>query len=321
MSMQVCGRSPTRDVSRCGCEVNARASTRSDQREQRNGEGRTNRDMGAPSRWSDGRTVERGPAGAGDVGTSEGGGRKDAKRIRGIVHDDNKNKRLSRVQNEMENLMFSVWEGCHWDDNKGGWLDLELCARARREEVEYIRHQMYTRVSSETCLREKGTHQDRMGGYGQGTTRETQRTREVGREGIHDEARAVIATGKRGGKVVALVDVRRAWFYAPARRRASVELPPEDYQQGDEHMCGLVQYILYGTLRFQQLSEHNALTPRSRRPHCQTLLPRGSKDRAARRTRCVEEVDLQWIPSRLVVSLGCTCSAQSVGQVRDPSCL
>ena len=28
-----------------------------------------------------------------------------------------------------------------------------------------------------------------------------------------------IATGERGGKVVALVDVRRAYFYVPARRR------------------------------------------------------------------------------------------------------
>ena len=32
----------------------------------------------------------------------------DVKRIRGIVHHNNKNKRLSRVQNEMENLMQRV---------------------------------------------------------------------------------------------------------------------------------------------------------------------------------------------------------------------
>ena len=56
-----------------------------------------------------------------------------------------------------------------------------------------------------------------------------------------------IATGERGRKVVALVDVRRACFYAPARRRVFVELPPEGYQAGDEHMCGLLQYSSYGT--------------------------------------------------------------------------
>ena len=45
-----------------------------------------------------------------------------------------------------------------------------------------------------------------------------------------------IATGKRGGKVVTLVDVRRAYFYDPARRKVFVELPPEDHQTCDEHI-------------------------------------------------------------------------------------
>ena len=66
-----------------------------------------------------------------------------------------------------EEELLSVWEGRCWDDNKGedvkkwsasvatrctpefpnkgGWLNPELCAKARREEVEYIRrHKMYT---------------------------------------------------------------------------------------------------------------------------------------------------------------------------------
>ena len=81
----------------------------------------------------------------------------DARRIRGIVHESAENKGLSLVQSEMGELMHSVWEGWHWDDNKGGWLDSELCAKARREEVEYIRrHKMYVRVPREVCLRETG---------------------------------------------------------------------------------------------------------------------------------------------------------------------
>ena len=56
-----------------------------------------------------------------------------------------------------------------------------------------------------------------------------------------------IATGEREGKVLALVDVRRAYLYAPARRKVFVELLPEDYKPGDEHMCGLLRYSLYGT--------------------------------------------------------------------------
>ena len=71
----------------------------------------------------------------------------DANRICSIIHVNAENKGLSLVEAEMEKLithqdeqkLLSAWEGWHWDDNKGGWLDPELCAKARREEVEYIR--------------------------------------------------------------------------------------------------------------------------------------------------------------------------------------
>ena len=80
-----------------------------------------------------------------------------------------------------------------------------------------------------------------------GQPEKPKRAREVGREGTQVVLSQAATRGKRGGKVVALVDVRRAYFYAPARRRVFVELPPEDYQAGDEHMCGLLQCSLYGT--------------------------------------------------------------------------
>ena len=62
------------------------------------------------------------------------------------------NQRTSQVQDEMGKLMhhdeqelLSLWVGWHRGDDKGGWLDSELCAKARREEVEHIRrHKMYT---------------------------------------------------------------------------------------------------------------------------------------------------------------------------------
>ena len=81
----------------------------------------------------------------------------DANRICSIINGNAENKGLSLVEAEMEKLMhqdeqelLSVWGGLHWDDNKGGWLDPELCAKARREEVEYIRrHKMYVRVPRE----------------------------------------------------------------------------------------------------------------------------------------------------------------------------
>ena len=58
-----------------------------------------------------------------------------AKRIRRIVHENDKNEGLSHVQNGMENLMhhdeqelLSVLEGWHWDDNKGGDGLIRTCA-------------------------------------------------------------------------------------------------------------------------------------------------------------------------------------------------
>ena len=54
-------------------------------------------------------------------------------------------KWVKRMYHDEQELL-SLWEGWNWDDNKGRRLDPELCAKARREEVEYIRHKMYTRV-------------------------------------------------------------------------------------------------------------------------------------------------------------------------------
>ena len=110
--------------------------------------------MGASSCPSSGGTVENGPAGAEDAGTND------------------KNRRMSHVQDEMGKLMhhheqelLSVWEGSHLDDNKGGWLDPERCAKARREAVEYIRrHKLHTSVPRKVCLRETGRHQSRQDG-------------------------------------------------------------------------------------------------------------------------------------------------------------
>ena len=103
-----------------------------------------------------------------------------------------------------------------------------------------------------------------MGGDLQGSAREAQHTREVGREGLQDprETEIVCLDATFGGadksaqrsswvdvgrSVVTLVDVQRAYFYVPSRRRVFVELPPVDYQAGDEHRCGLLQYSLYVT--------------------------------------------------------------------------
>ena len=90
----------------------------------------------------------------------------DANRICSIIN--------GKLMHQDEQELLSVWEGWHWDDNKGVWLDSELCAKARREEVEYIRrHKMYVRVPQRGVLTRnwKGAHQDRVGGDRQRTAR------------------------------------------------------------------------------------------------------------------------------------------------------
>ena len=86
----------------------------------------------------------------------------------------------------------------------------------------------------------------------------------MGREGVQDarEVRVTRANDATRGAESCVVgdrhggawrtgcgagDVRRAYFYAPARRRVFVELPPGGDQPGDEHKCGLLRYSLYGT--------------------------------------------------------------------------
>ena len=57
----------------------------------------------------------------------------------GITHENAENKGLSlvaemgKVVHQDEQELLSVWEGWHWDGNKGWGLDPELCAKARRE--------------------------------------------------------------------------------------------------------------------------------------------------------------------------------------------
>ena len=42
-------------------------------------------------------------------------------------------------------------------------------------------------------------------------------------------------------------DVKKAYFFAPARREVYVALPWEDCNPGEEDMCGLLLKSLYGT--------------------------------------------------------------------------
>ena len=93
---------------------------------------------------------------------------KDAKRMRGIVHENDKAKRSCQLRVEVgklthhgEHALLSLWQGWHWDDTKGGWFDQEHCAKARREEVYIRNHQRNTSVPGRCgCVRQERAHED-----------------------------------------------------------------------------------------------------------------------------------------------------------------
>ena len=85
----------------------------------------------------------------------------------------------------------------------------------------------------------------------------------MGREGVQDtrETRAVCINATAGGAESCAVGDRHGQTWRKGRgpggrakgvfprssTKVFVELSPEDYQAGDEHMCELLRYSLYGT--------------------------------------------------------------------------
>ena len=52
---------------------------------------------------------------------------------------------------------------------------------------------------------------------------------------------------KQRPNIVAVVDIKRAYFYAPVQREMYIKLPAEDMLPGEEDMVGLLKLSLYGT--------------------------------------------------------------------------
>ena len=160
------------------------ASTRSCRREQHSRE-RTNRNTGTSSCPSNGGTAERESARAEDAGTEEESRRR---------KDDTRDCSRKSQEQESESRADEMEKLMHHDECSAcrEWLDLGLCAKARREEVEYThRHKMYTGVPREVCLRETGEAPIKTGWAE--TDKGQPGMPNVGREGIQDarEARVV----------------------------------------------------------------------------------------------------------------------------------
>lgn len=185
------------------------------------------------------------------VGGSQRGGDKEAAHVNALMHEE----------------LLSLWGDQHWDDARGGWLDPALAVKGREEEMKFVhRHRVYSRVPRSVCYQETGKPPIKTGWAETDKGTENQpnvRCRWVAKD-FKREPRPELyaatpplegvkmilsgaATGPRQGRGVAIIDVRRAYYYALARRRVFVELPAEDWQPGDEDMCGLLRVSLPGT--------------------------------------------------------------------------
>ena len=60
-------------------------------------------------------------------------------------------------------------------------------------------------------------------------------------------AREIRRGEREHGLKLAFIDVKRAYFYARARRPVYIEIPIEDYEPGDELRVGKLNLSLYGT--------------------------------------------------------------------------
>ena len=60
---------------------------------------------------------------------------------------------------------------------------------------------------------------------------------------------AMCAKGQGGDQKrrLAVIDIKRAYFYAPSKRPTFIEIPSEDRQAGDEGKVGRLELSLYGT--------------------------------------------------------------------------
>ena len=256
LSTQENGRSPMRDNLGCGCEVSAQAridtlvSTRTTQ--SRKGNRQEHGCVKLPEQWRKLKTREQKRKA------------EDAKRIRGIVHENNEKKRLSHVQNEMENSRTTVSRNCSACGKGIGMTTLAgglIRNCAPRQDVK----QWSTTVAAR-CTRESPewrAHARRRGHPsrqdGRRLTRDNQRVAKEYKSHARPEFYAStpplealevvlseMSTG--GGKGCATGRCAKGVLPCSSTKKSIRRTAArKNYQAGDENTCGLLQYSSYGT--------------------------------------------------------------------------
>ncbi len=164
---------------------------------------------------------------------------------------------------------FSViYDGFEFhDDVHDKPLDKAMAIQARKTEIQYFKDMgVYTKVRRQSWMKVISTKWiDTNKGDG---LNPNYRARLVGRElnlckkeGLFaatppiESLRLILSTcasnqwshNQRDNFVVMSNDIKRAYFYAPAARPMFIEIPDEDFEEGDNGMVGQLNLSLYGT--------------------------------------------------------------------------
>ena len=152
-----------------------------------------------------------------------------------------------------------------WDDVKHVWLDPSKVKEARKEEMEYVRKmRVWDKVPRASCIGKPIPV--RWVDTNKGTEAEPNyRSRIVAKElkatspgdpvDLYaatpplEAVKMIISHAASGDadRVLMIIDIRRAYFNAPTRRTTYVDIPPEDWEPGDDGKCARLNVSLYGT--------------------------------------------------------------------------
>ena len=157
----------------------------------------------------------------------------------------------------------------YWDDVSGKELNSDLVKAARKEQLDVVRKmQVWKTVPREQCIAETGRQpigkrwvDTNKGDDVSPRVRSRIVARELKRRAEFELLAATppidyitfllfrSASGQhlKSPSCIMIVDVKKAYFYAPSTRRVYVEIPKEDWEKGDENDCALLLKSFYGT--------------------------------------------------------------------------
>ena len=176
-------------------------------------------------------------------------------------NSESRPKKKGRLDNVARRAMLMME---YFDDVTHRRLPNKLVLQARNKEMTYVRkHRLYDKVHMSQAERHEVVDVKWLDINKGDECNYDVRSRLVGRQFRNKGQLTVFAAtppleslkyllsrasrGQRKGMKLGFIDVSRAYFYAPARKKIFVRIPPEDFESGDESNVGLLNYSMYGT--------------------------------------------------------------------------